>query len=172
MKQCLNSEQQKIVDGFNELNPFDKADLFKYIVDEVMSEKEKEDYFLYGSGYVKYEDIDWSREIIKNGLESEVLDEMDIDDICDYILRDYYAFDSVKYMVNCLDTEDLSKLLTRINRKQLLSALDYIQNNDEDEWNELLEKVNGNEINKFLEFIRQNYKKFWDDYVTKTKTEK
>jgi len=172
MKQCLNAEQQQVVEAFNKLNPFDKADLFRHIVDNVMTGPEIESYFLYGSGYIKYDDIDWVQEIKNNYLQTDVLDEMDEDDICDYLLRGYYALDNVKYMVNSLDTEDLAGLLTDMNRKQLLSALDYIQKNKEDDWNELLEKVNGNEINKFLEFVRQNYKKFWDDYIEKTKIEK
>lgn len=121
---------KKIIDIFDNLLPWDKAELIKYLSDYVMTFDEIEEYFIKGLGYIKYDDIDFVDEIFDNNLEYDVLDQMTDNDLIYYISRlnnkeyllknifkDYPIEDKETFLVS-LNDEELIELIERIKDKK------------------------------------------------------
>ena len=71
-----SEEGKDIINKFENLAPWDKADIIKYLGDKIMTWEEIEKYFIEGSGYVDYDTIDFVQEVLNNRQEDEVLCEM------------------------------------------------------------------------------------------------
>lgn len=118
-------EIKEIFDKIDNLTPWDKVDLIKHIVEHEMTEDEIEKYFIEGSGYVKYDDINLVSEIENNNLEFDVLDNMTSSDIADYvyghddIMDELFDLMKLEGIVSALDNRNktLKNLLEEINDK-------------------------------------------------------
>lgn len=122
----LNDEQKNALNAFENLMPWDRGDLL-YFLAMTMPDAEIEKYFLDNLGYCKYDDIDNVREVINNGLETDVLDEMDDMQICDYLLNSYSAEENTKYMINSLGFEDTAELISDMREDDILKIFDNIK---------------------------------------------
>ena len=125
-------EGREIISKFENLTAWDKGDILKYLVEHTMTEDEIEKYFIEGTGYVKYDDIDFAREVVENHQEDEVLDNMDDWEILDYLLR---SFDSDANASNLADwmekmyAEDVARALSRVGDKHIKEILECLYNN-------------------------------------------
>lgn len=115
----INKEQKEILDKFNDLLPWDKGEILKYIVHHSMSEDEIEEYFIKGTGYVKYDELDLVKEVIDNDLETEVLDEMSDYDIVEYLSSSYNARDNAKDLFMSIDSDDQADIIDDFTDSQL-----------------------------------------------------
>lgn len=117
-------EFKEIFDKIDNLTPWDKVDLIKHIVEHEMTEDEIEKYFIEGSGYVKYDDINLVSEIENNNLEFDVLDNMTSSDIADYV---YEHDDIMDELFDLMELEDIVSALDNRN-KTLKNLLEEINN--------------------------------------------
>jgi len=142
--QC-KKEGKEIIDKIDKLTPWDKGELLMYIVSDVMTEDEIEKYFIEGSGYTKWDDIDYVQGVIDNNQESEVLDEMDDWDIIDYLVN---SFDHYRNAANLSDwieksqSEDVSEAIDRVDKKNLDLIMDDLYENHKDKFMYILEYFN------------------------------
>lgn len=115
-------EFKEIFDKIDNLTPWDKVDLIKHIVEHEMTEDEIEKYFIEGSGYVKYDDINLVSEIENNNLEFDVLDNMTSSDIADYV---YEHDDIMDELFDLMELEDIVSALDNRNKtlKNLLEEI-------------------------------------------------
>lgn len=140
-----SKEGKEIIDKFNELTPWEKADMLKYLANDIMTWDEIEKYFIEGTGYVDYNDIDFVQEVINEGKESEVLDEMDDYDILEYIL---YTFDHYRNSSNLSDwiermsVEDVTEGIDRVDKKNLDLIMDDLYENHKDKFMYILDYFN------------------------------
>ena len=120
---------KNILKQFESLTPWDKNELIKYLADKLMTEDEIEKYFIEGSRYVDYNDIDFVKEVIDHGQESEVLDEMDDMTICDYIMDNYSGNgkSNLEYILERLHWDDAADAIYDMNRNCLYDIIDAIQ---------------------------------------------
>ena len=142
--QC-KKEGKEIIDKIDKLTPWDKGELLMYVVSDVMTEDEIEKYFIEGSGYTKWDEIDYVQGVIDNNQESEVLDEMDDYDILDYIL---YSFDHYRNSSNLSDwiermpVEDVTEGIDKVDKKNLDLIMDDLYENHKDKFMYILEYFN------------------------------
>lgn len=129
-----SKEGKEIISKFEDLTPWDKAEMMRYLADHVMTEDEIEKYFIEGSGYVHIDDIDLVQEVVNNGQEEEVLAEMNDDDICQYLLDSYYdnGKGSIEYMLERAHWDDSAKAINDMDRSCLYDILKAIKNNHPD----------------------------------------
>ena len=142
MSTYLNEEQKKVFEGFNNLMPWDKGDLL-YALAISSDSGEIEKYFLDELGYIKYDDYDAVQDVIDNGLESDVLDEMDETEICDYLLNGYNAEENTKYMIDSLSYEDTAELISDLSDDKILKIFDNIKENYPDTYKKILLHIGG-----------------------------
>lgn len=113
-----NDDCKKIIEAFDNLLPWDKGEVIKSLVNNHMTEDEIFKYFIEGTGYVKYDDIDLVNEVIDNNKEYEVLDEMYDGDILDYLLNSYRFNNNSSNLTDWLEkmmTEDVVDALYNLN---------------------------------------------------------
>jgi len=122
----LNDEQKKVLTAFNDLMPWDRGNLL-YCIAMTMPGAEIEKYFLDELGYCKYDDIDVVKEVIDNGYETDVLDEMTDYDICDYLLNTPDPADNVRYMFDALYKEDQATMISDLSDDDIVSIFDTIK---------------------------------------------
>ena len=79
-------ETSKILELIEKLNQFEKTDLVDYLVDKEW-DANKIEQLVSGLGYVEYDSIDNVKEVIQNGQEYDVLDEMSDYDIASYVIN-------------------------------------------------------------------------------------
>lgn len=118
----FNNEQKEIIKRFEELLPWEKGELLMYIVEHSMSEDEIEKYFIEGSGYTRWDDIDYVEGVIDNNQEQEVLDKMDDWEIVDYLFGRYDSTNAsnLSDAMEKVDEEDVAEALYNLN-------LDYLK---------------------------------------------
>ena len=142
MSTYLNEEQKKVFDGFNELLPWDKGSLlYKIAMNSDTGEIEK--YFLDELGYIKYDDYDAVKDVVDNNLETEVLDEMDETEICDYLLNGWNAEENTRYMVDSLDCDDAAKMISELREDKILKIFDNIREGFPDTYKKILLHIGG-----------------------------
>ena len=122
----LNDEQKKALNAFNDLMPWDRGGLL-YCLAMTMPGAEIEKYFLDELGYCKYDDIDVVKEVIDNGYETDVLDEMEEYEICDYLLNTIDNVDNVRYMFDALDKEDQASMISDLSDEDIVNIFDRIK---------------------------------------------
>jgi len=126
------------------LAPWDRNELIAYLYESVDGESiaELSKYF----GYVNYDDLDIVQEVIDNDKETEVLDNMDTDEIIDYLfngwgtgwssLDEYDAKDVLRHFSG----EEIAKY---IQENTVSDLLDNICKNKKEEFNNwLIKKIN------------------------------
>lgn len=113
-------ETSKILELIEKLNQFEKTDLVDYLVDKEWDANRIEQ-LVEGLGYVEYDSIDNVREVIQNGQEYEVLDEMSDYDIADYVIN-HGVLDNV---------------ISEMNNDDIVNALIF-KNIDEDDIADIL----------------------------------
>ena len=142
--QC-KKEGKEIIDKIDKLTPWDKGELLMYIVSDVMTEDEIEKYFIEGSGYTKWDDIDYVQGVIDNDQEYEVLDEMDDWDIIDYFVNSYDSYrnsSNLKDWIEKSQSEDVSEAIDRVDKKNLDLILDDLYKNHKDKFMYILDYFN------------------------------
>lgn len=120
-------EGKAILDAFNELLPWEKGEIIKQLAENEMSWYEIEKYFIEGSGYVKYDDLDLVKEIFNNDLEDEVMDEMDDWTIIEYLSHSWHAFENARDLFKEVDAEDQAKILDDMYDSDLENMLEEIE---------------------------------------------
>ena len=137
----LNDDQRKIVEAFDNLMPWEKGELIKHIIEHEMTEDEIEKYFIEGTGYVKYDDIDFVKEVVDNHLEYDVLDEFFIDYICDYIIENSDASDAVEYIIKHADSEDVANGISSLSSDHILEIFKALWHNNRDFCIKILDNI-------------------------------
>lgn len=120
-------EGKAILDAFNELLPWEKGEMIKELAEKQMTWNEIEKYFIEGSGYVKYDDIDIVREVFNNDLEDEVMDEMDDWTIIEYLSHSWHAFENARDLFKEVDVEDQANILEDMYGTDLENMLEEIE---------------------------------------------
>ena len=120
-------EGKAILDAFNELLPWEKGEMIKILAENEMSWYEIEKYFIEGSGYVKYDELDLVKEIFNNDLEDEVMDEMDDWTIIEYLSHSWHAFENARDLFKEVDAEDQAKILDDMYDSDLENMLEEIE---------------------------------------------
>lgn len=140
-----SKEGKEIIDKINELTPWDKGELLMYIVSDVMTEDEIEKYFIEGSGYTKWDDIDYVQGVIDNDEEYDVLDEMDDWDIIDYLVNSYDHYRNASNLSDWIEksqSEDVSEAIDRVDKKNLDLIMDDLYENHKDKFMYILDYFN------------------------------
>jgi len=137
----LNDDQKKIADLFNNLMPWEKGDLLKHLVEHEMTEDEIEKYFIEGTEYVKYNDIDFVKEVVDNHLEYDVLDEFFIDYICDYIIENSEASDAVEYIISHAYPEDIANGISSLSSDSILEIVKALLKNNKEACIRILDNI-------------------------------
>lgn len=120
-------EGKAILDAFNELLPWEKGEIIKQLAENEMSWYEIEKYFIEGSGYVKYDELDLVKEIFNNDLEDEVMDEMDDWTIIEYLSHSWHAFENARDLFKEVDAEDQANVLDDMYDSDLENMLEEIE---------------------------------------------
>lgn len=120
-------EGKAILDAFNELLPWERGEIIKQLAENEMSWYEIEKYFIEGSGYVKYDDLDLVKEIFNNDLEDEVMDEMDDWTIIEYLSHSWHAFENARDLFKEVDAEDQANVLDDMYDSDLENMLEEIE---------------------------------------------
>lgn len=126
----FNKEQQEIIKKFEELLPWEKGELLMHIVDKSMTEDEIEKYFIEGSGYTRWDDIDYVEGVIDNHQEDEVLDRMDDWEIVDYLFGSYDSSSvyNLKDAMEKMTVEDVAEALERLDDSYLKEIVEAFLN--------------------------------------------
>lgn len=133
-----SEEGKDIINKFENLAPWDKADIIKYLGDKIMTWEEIEKYFIEGSGYVDYDTIDFVQEVLNNRQEDEVLCEMNDWDICDHLMNHGVDKENLEYFLERMHQDDISDAINDIDRNSLYDILKSIKKNHPD----LLKDIN------------------------------
>lgn len=142
--QC-KKEGKEIIDKIDKLTPWDKGELLMYIVSHVMTEDEIEKYFIEGSGYTKWDDIDYVKGVIDNDQEYDVLDEMDDWDIVDYLINSFDHYRNASNLSDWIEksqSEDVSEAIDRVDKKNLDLIMDDLYENHKDKFMYILDYFN------------------------------
>jgi len=142
--QC-KKEGKEIIDKIDKLTPWDKGELLMYIVSDVMTEDEIEKYFIEGSGYTKWDDIDYVQGVMDNDKEYDVLDEMNDWDIIDYLVNSYDHYRNASNLRDWIEksqSEDVSEAIDRVDKKNLDLIMDDLYENHKDKFMYILEYFN------------------------------
>ena len=126
----FNKEQQEIIKKFEELLPWEKGELLMHIVDKSMTDDEIEKYFIEGSGYTRWDDIDYVEGVIDNNQEDEVLDRMDDWEIVDYLFGSYDSSSvyNLKDAMEKMTVEDVAEALERLDDSYLKKIVEAFLN--------------------------------------------
>ena len=126
----FNKEQQEIIKKFEELLPWEKGELLMHIVDKSMTDDEIEKYFIEGSGYTRWEDIDYVEGVIDNHQEDEVLNRMDDWEIVDYLFGSYDSSTvyNLKDAMEKMTVEDVAEALERLDDSYLKEIVEAFLN--------------------------------------------
>ena len=120
-------EGKAILDAFNNLLPWEKGEMIKILVENEMSWNEIEKYFIEGSGYVKYDELDLVKEIFNNGLEDEVMEEIDDWQIIEYLSHSWHSFENARDLFKEVDAEDQANVLEDMYGNDLENMLEEIE---------------------------------------------
>ena len=122
----LNEEQLGIAKKFEELLPWEKGELLMHIVDKIMTDDEIEKYFIEGSGFSRWKDIDYVKGVIDNNQEDEVLDRMDDWEIVDYLFGRYdsTATENLEDAMRKMLPEDIAGALIRLDENSLKDVIE------------------------------------------------
>ena len=137
-------EGKDIIKKVENLTPWDRAEIIKYLAERIMSWEEFEAYFLEGSGYVKEEDIDPVKEVIDNGDEREVLESMYEDDICDYLLDSSSIEYYLRYILEKMRLKDIGDAISRIDKTTIECIIDELEENHYEDYVKLKNYINSN----------------------------
>lgn len=123
----INKEQKEIIDKFENLLPWEKGELFMHIVNKSMTEDEIEKYFIEGSGYTRWDDIDFVQGVIDNDKEFEVLDNLDDWEIVDYLFGNFSSSSALNLQdaMEKMLPEDVAEALERLKTdylKEIISS--------------------------------------------------
>lgn len=126
----FNKEQEEIIDKFENLLPWEKGELLMHIVDKSMTDDEIEKYFIEGSGYTRWEDIDYVEGVIDNHQEDEVLNRMDDWEIVDYLFGRYDSSSvyNLKDAMEKMTVEDVAEALERLDDSYLKEIVEAFLN--------------------------------------------
>jgi len=165
-----SKESQEIFKLFDNLTSWDKADMIKYLSTKHMTWEEIEKYFIEGSGYVRWEDVDLVKEVINEGLENEVLDEMDERDICDYLLRGWNAKENIQQMLRDGDTEDIADAISDLSDYSIKEIFENIQKDHPEVINQILKYIISYGLSVDIDKLNDSSKKFKEalNYFVKT----
>lgn len=136
-----SNEGKEIIKKFNDLMPWDKGEMIKYLAMKSMTIEDIEKYFIEGNGYVYYESLDFPQEVIDNNQEEEVLDKMDDQSICDYLIHNWSAYENAKYMFENIDSFDAAKMVDEMRKYDLENVLDSLIDNHHDTCKIIFEKL-------------------------------
>lgn len=136
----INKEQQEILKKFENLLPWEKGDILTHIVNHEMTEDEIEKYFIEGSGYTRWDDIDFVKEVIDNHQEEEVLDSMDDWEIVDYLFGNFSSSSALnlKDAMEKMLPEDVAEALERLNTEYLKEIIESFCNKYPDTFSDLI----------------------------------
>ena len=109
-------EVKKILDAIDNLTPWDKIDLHGYLIDTAENTNIIDE-CLSALGYVDFNDIDLVDEIVKNGMEENVLDTMSDWEIAEYACRNNLHED----ILADVDVDDLVDILYRRRDEDFLT---------------------------------------------------
>lgn len=140
-----SKEGKEIISRFEDLTPWDKADILKYLADKVMTWEEIEKYFIEGTNYVDYNNIDFVQEVIDNNQEYDVLDEMDDWDIIDYLVNSFDHYRNASNLSDWIEksqSEDVSEAIDRVDKKNLDLIMDDLYENHKDKFMYILDYFN------------------------------
>lgn len=138
-------EGKEIINKVENLTPWDKAEIIRYLAEKILSWEEFEAYFILGSGYVKYEDLDIVNDVIQNNLEEEVLDSMDENDICDYLLNGPDMVDNLRRFLEYMSSKDAAESIDKTNMVYIESIIDDLKENYNEKYVKLKEYFNKDE---------------------------
>lgn len=126
----FNKEQEEIIDKFENLLPWEKGELLMHIVDKSMTDDEIEKYFIEGSGYTRWEDIDYVEGVIDNHQEDDVLNRMDDWEIVDYLFGSYDSSSvyNLKDAMEKMTVEDVAEALERLDDSYLKEIVEAFLN--------------------------------------------
>lgn len=127
-----SKEGKDIINKFEKLTPWDKADIIKYLADNVMTFEEFKKYFIEGMGYVDYDTIDFVQEVINNGQEGDVLDEMNDWDICECLMNHGADRENLAYFLDRMHQDDISDAINDMDKNSLYDILKSIKKNHPD----------------------------------------
>lgn len=124
-------EGKSIIKDFENLCPWEKCELIKYLSEKCMTFEEIEKWFIEGTGYIKYDDIDFVQEVINEGREEEVLDNMDDDEISNYLFGSYSDRNvgNLEYAMENMHPDDVAEAITNLRDRDLYPILDSLKNN-------------------------------------------
>ena len=140
-----SKEGKDIINKFENLTPWDKADILKYLADKSMTWEEIEKYFIEGTGYVDYNTIDFVKEVIDNNQEYDVLDEMDDWDIVDYLINSFDHYRNASNLSDWIEksqSEDVSEAIDRVDKENLDLIMDDLYENHKDRFMYILDYFN------------------------------
>ena len=105
-----------------------------------MTEDEIEKYFIEGSGYTIWDDIDFVKEVIDNHQEEEVLDSMDDWEIVDYLFGNFSSSSALnlKDAMEKMLPEDVAEALERLNTEYLKHIIESFCNKYPDTFSDLI----------------------------------
>lgn len=129
-------EGKLIIDLINNLMPWEQADFKSWFIAEMCNNNEFDE-ICKQLGYVNSDEIDCVKEVIDQNMETDVLDEMYENDICDYLLNCIDFDDDLSYMIEKADISDVVKAFNNLNkhkRKEFINEIvvemfnEYIKN--------------------------------------------
>ena len=135
-------ECQDILKLFDELLPWDKKDLISYLIDNMEVGEVEE--FCTEHGFVNYDNIDHVKEVIDNGQEQEVLDEMNDWEIMDYLFDSYDTW---------RDSSNLADWLGRMQWDAVAEAISKLKDSDLSEIMKELLKDHKDTVKKILDIF-------------------
>lgn len=142
-------EGKKIINEFNDLMPWDKEELIFQMIENHLGPAEFKK-ICNDLGFVNYDDIDVVKEVIDNGYETDVLDEMNDWEILDYLFNSY-SFDASSNLTDFLSrmhSDDISESIDDLNESTTNEILDSLFNNHKDKFLEIFKYMSNKLIDK------------------------
>jgi hypothetical protein len=125
----FKKDVKPIIDAIDNLSSWDKSDLINYLVMNQTSEDYESTREECGFNCELDEDA-CIQNVIDNGNQNLVLDDMDPRDIVDYILDHLFSVDrttALSYLFNQLDGDDLLEIIEDIDKKFIPMILEKIR---------------------------------------------
>lgn len=135
-------EGKEIIDKINNLMPWDKKELLSYLLESMDSGEIEE--FCNDNGFVNYDTIDHVKEVIDNGQEQEVLDEMNDWEIMDYLFDSYDTW---------RDSSNLADWIGRMQWDAVAEAISKLKDSDLSEIMKELLKEHKDTVRKILDVL-------------------
>lgn len=125
----FKKDVKPIIDAIDNLSSWDKSDLINYLVMNQTSEDYESTREECGFNTELDEDA-CIQNVIDNGNQNLVMDDMDPRDIVDYILDHLFSVDrttALNYLFNQLDGDDLLEIIEDIDKKFIPMILEKIR---------------------------------------------